>query len=125
MALQWHVSTAAQQSAATQSPLTCAVHGHKPNIGRLQLSTVKCGRQQRLLTGTVGRCQAAAAPILVDGAAADVCPDGQAGRAVLSSCSAVLGEQQGGKAFATAVAIRSRVKRLAAADRRQRLHVDI
>ena len=98
-------------------PRTCAMHSHKPDICRLQFAKVEGCQEQRLLAGAVGCCEAAAAPILVDSAAADVRPDRGAGQAFLCNCKAVLSEHQCGEAFAAAVPISSHIERLAAAHR--------
>ena len=98
------------------------MHGHQPHICRLQLATVQRRSKKRLLAGAVGRRQAAAAPVLVDGAATYVRPDGVAARcALFCSHHTVLGEQQGSEAFAAAVAVGSGIKGLAASNRRQSL----
>ena len=98
------------------------MHGHQTNVFRLQVATVERRGKQSLLAGSVGRRQAAAAAVLVDGAATDVRPDGVAARgAVFCGRHTVQGEQQGSEAFAAAVPVGSSIKGLATAHWGQRL----
>ena len=88
---------------------TCAVHSYQPHRQGGQAAGQQRSGHERLLCRSVGRGEAAAAAVLVDGAAAQDSTGG-----ALSSY-ARLRQQDHGKALAPPVPISRGVKRLAAA----------